>query len=215
MKRFIIILFIVSMLCSCRKEQSGTAGNVAASEINFTCGNEALTYLKSGKTNNISYYQFGGNAGNYFGLAADFTFSPSSTMQLLFGSIITSDYFLTEENVSRLLSPGRKSWGSLGAFNAHPGIQQGAVEIAYTDDDGQRWCSTIQKEYENNGRLQTKVTLPRVGYLAVDTAFVNESTHGLNPSFWVKGTVNTMLYEVNGDRQLPLAGTFCALVGIE
>jgi len=210
----LVLSCLVISISGCRKEISRTAG-LRPGQLDMTIGSEVLRSSDGTTLPPLSYYQFGGNAGNYFGLLADFGCEDRDTLQIIFGNIITPDYFLTEENMYELLGVGTKPLASLGAFSSYPGLATGASEVAYTDKNKVQWCSTRITEKTHDGQVSVDVSVPaQENAVHIDTSFVESSAYGLNPVFIIKGSIHVTLYEVNGDRRQQLSGKFCTRLGL-
>lgn len=217
MFRFLLVIILaVCTLSACRKELSGHSDSLEAASINVSCDSEAIERKYPGhEPNDFSLYSFGSVEGMYFGYVTSFKVTEKENVEIRIGSLFSSDNELSSDEMINLIAPGKRVFGSLGAFTSYPHKQPGCAEIAYTDRDANRWSSTAITEKNTRYGVETTVAVnqPNAEFF-IDSIrhIVVEDTLS---RFQVSGHFRCRLYEVNGSRTKQMKGTFRGVVGSE
>src|SRR5687767_807886 len=143
-------------------EDSTSSGNDLPDEGN-PGGNgdgnsEGVEEISGTDQNEHAVYSFLGVSGLYFGCSSSFK-SDNETLQFIIGTSKTTNLKFTREEFEQLICTGERFYGSLGAFNTFPERFPNKVEIAYTDKNGRRWCSTRITEKTTNNGIETMVRI--------------------------------------------------------
>jgi hypothetical protein len=211
----VIIIFVVAGLfgLSCKKELSHNISKEDEPEVEVIAEDGgAIDDLSKVEKNDHSLYTFGGVAGLYFGCTSTFKMSGKGSLDITFGTELTTELKVTQRAFEQLIKEGDRSFGSLGSYTTFPGIDSAKVEIAYTDKNSKRWCSTRITEKLTSDGMETSVKLDQN-----QSTFKIDSIQRMNDdngSYRLKGHFECFLYEVNGDAKIKIKGHFQGVVSI-
>jgi len=210
MKQVFIVIMLSAIFLGCRKEHSSDGVQPRTPyEIAFEVDGEKVDVVyNANEANEYSTYMFGGMAGNYFGVGCAFKISERASLSITFGTLLSSSTQLTEASLLQLLAPGERLYGSLGAYSSYPARDSNRVEIAYTDKQSRRWCSTGMKEkYTHNGvEASVQISQPQGKFSISKVEKVALSDGGAG--YRVSGYFDCFLYEVNGHAKKRTKGDF-------
>lgn len=214
--RKLAIFLLVAVGClalACRKEtsQNGPVENNAQIEMEFD-GEPLQTIYRENDPNECTLYSFGGVRGYYFGLTTSFSIGDDASVTITLGTELGDRSRISDSILLRLIAPGEKQFGQLGAFSSHPQMKPGMAEITLTDKKSRRWSSTWISESESANGLdvQTKVEQSGSEFRINDIAPLHDASRGRG--FRVRGQFDCVLYEMNGHGKKKLKGTFVGVV---
>jgi hypothetical protein len=199
------------MLCTlfavgCKKESASRLR--AGTEIEIQVGNDRIS---GAEENHHDMYSFGGMLGLYYGCSSVFRISGNESIEITLGTSLTNHSEVQEDDFVQLLRPGERSFGSLGSFTTFPQMKPGKVEIAFTDRDSKRWCSTRIVEKAVDGKIDASVFLeqPESKFFIDEVKDLTaENSHG----YRIRGHFDCVLYEVNGSAKKKIKGNFQGVV---
>ncbi len=209
MKQFFVLIILLVVLQGCRKEHSSDAEPEDRYEVAFELDGEKvyMTY-SADEANEYSMYMFGGMAGNYFGVGCEFKINERASVTITLGTMLTPSTRLTDPNLLHLVAPGERQYGSLGAFSSYPARDSNRVEIAYTDKQSRRWCSTRMKEKHTHSGIETDVQVKQPqGKFTIEEVEKVMLPAG-ETGYRVSGYFDCFLYEVNGHAKKRMKGNF-------
>jgi hypothetical protein len=188
---------------------SNPVGN-GSDDSDVNSGNEN-EQISSPEVNEHAVFTFYGISGQYFGCSSTFK-KGKEVLQFIFGTGNTTNLSFTKQEFEQLIHPGERHYGSLGAFTTYPQRFSDKVEIAYTDKQGRRWCSTRITEKKTNDGIETSVNIDQS-----DAEFIIEDAHKFEiaaetEGYRLKGKFECMLYEVNGKAKKKIKGDFSGVV---
>jgi hypothetical protein len=189
-------------------DSGNPAGNDNDSTGNGNNGGGEEIYRS--EQNEHSIYTFMGVSGVYFGCSSSFR-TEKETLEFIFGTSKTTNLSFNQEEFEQLIHTGERHFGSLGAFTSFPQLDSNKVEIAYTDKNGRRWCSTRITEKKTTDGVEAAVKIEGGGEFYLEEAHKIEiaaETEG----YRLKGRFECMLYEVNGSAKRKLQGEFTGIV---
>ncbi len=212
MKQFFLLLMLSAILQGCRKEHSSGAEPPERYEVSFELDGEKINKVyQANETNAHSMYMFGGMAGNYFGVTCEFSISERAAVSITLGTLLAPSTQLSEVNLLHLLSPGDRKYGSLGAFSSYPARDSNRVEIAFTDKQSRRWCSTDMEEKRTRHGVETIVQIKQPhGRFTIDDVETVTLPSG-ETGYRVRGYFDCFLYEVNGPAKKRMKGNFIGM----
>lgn len=208
------MLFGMSML-SCSKETSidPVVPEKPTVTLAFDAGGEENLSLAANKP--FSTYSFGGVAGVYFGSVSNFKGEGDVSFDITFGTSIVDFLNVTLADIQRLITPGTRKFGSLGAFSSFPSLDSGMVEITYTDRQSRCWCSTRITEKKTNQGVETSTGIEQAGSsFVIEEIEKTKTSEGLD-AFLIRGRFQCFIYELNGDAKKKIKGKFEAMAGVE
>lgn len=213
MKRFILFLILACLAgFSCKKEFSRNVEVENQAELNLEIEGEEAGDLSQVDKNEHSMFTFGGVAGLYYGCISKFSINKKASIEISFGTGLTSHTKISDEEFRKLVLPGERIFGSLGSFSSFPGLDSGRVEIAMTDKNAKRWCSTriIEKLTDIGIETSIKLEQPHSNFYIDDIAKIDlgEETGG----YRIKGHFECYLYEVNTNAKKKIKGSFVGIV---
>jgi hypothetical protein len=216
MKKVIVLFMLFGFFGqSCKKELSHNVKKEDQAQVEIELdgdSSEVVEDVSVVDNNEHSLYSFGGVAGVYFGCTSSFRVSEKTSVDITFGTGLSTHLKWTEAEFENLISPGEKSFGSLGAFSSFPQILADRVEISYTDKKSKRWCSTRITERQTDHGLDTKVEVeqPHGRFTIEDTHKVEIGSE--KEGYRIKGRFECYLYEVNGHNKRKIKGKFVGIV---
>ncbi|MBO9571226.1 MAG: hypothetical protein J7497_03315 [Chitinophagaceae bacterium] len=214
MKKIVFVVMLYALLiAACKKEHSQTIDNKDEPQVSFDLdGEEVEISYDDGQANESSVYSFGGYAGNYFGISSLFKMNGKVNLEITFGTVLTQSTQLTEDVLVQLIAPGKRVYGSLGAFETHPDLKPGKVEIAYTDKKSVRWCSTQIKEETSGSGLEIKVIVDQPkSTFNIDKIEKTRLNNGKD-SYRIKGNFDCFVYQINSKAKKKMKGKFIGLI---
>jgi hypothetical protein len=191
---------------ACKKESASR--QPAGAEIEIQVGDDRVS---GAEENHHDMYSFGGVLGLYYGCSSVFRISGNESIEITLGTSLTDHSEVQEDDLVRLLQPGERSFGSLGSFTTFPDMRPGKVEIAFTDKDSKRWCSTRIVEQTVDGRIDASIFLeqPESKFFIDEVRdLAAENGHG----YRIHGHFDCFLYEVNGSAKKKIKGNFQGVV---
>jgi hypothetical protein len=207
-----LAVLIAVIFQACRKENSATTKPENRTQASIEIDGETVAASYNGNdVNNCEVYSFIGSAGYYYGVSPVFDMSSNEELRITFGTLLTDSSSLTEQDFLKLVKKGDRTFGSLGAFNSYPALDSNKVEVAFTDKNGQKWCSTeiIEQRVGNDIEATVKVHQPEGKFEVKEVEKVSmESGTG----FRLKGNFKCFIYEVNGKRSKKMKGEFTGIV---
>jgi len=161
--------------------------------------------------NEHDVYSFMGVSGVYFGCSSTFK-TGKETLQFIFGTNLTTNLTFTQSEFEELIKPGKREFGTLGAFTSYPARLSGKVEIAYTDNKGRRWSSSRITERKNGNKTEATAKADQK-----HASFVIENAHKFEltadtEGYRLTGRFECTLYEVNGNAKKKIKGNFTGVV---
>ncbi len=211
----LIIIFLISgcLAVSCKKE-SGRHIEQGQPEINLFFEGTQEEHLANPDKNEHSMYSFGGVSGTYYGCTSSFKLKQKVSIDITLGTQRSTNLQISDDEFHQLIIPGERKFGSLGSFTSFPAMENGRVEIAFTDKKGGRWCSTRITERMTPRGIETQIMLDQF-----DGVFVIDDTHKIEigpekEGYRIKGHFDCYLYEVNGDAKRKIKGKFQGVVGV-
>ena len=213
MYKIILLIAFACAVFACKKDNnpnSGSTDNI--SRINASWDNENIikTY-SANQLNEFAEYSFSGVAGNYFGFISSFRINDKEKIEIRFGTLLSSHSSLTHEEILTIISPGSKNFGSLGAYSSYPQLKPGCAEIAFTDKNSTRWCSTHISERQTDYGIETNVEIDQPqSEFVIDK--VKKVPVSKNEGYLVTGHFVCTLYEVNDEHQKKIKGNFSGIV---
>jgi hypothetical protein len=211
MVRDVRAFFSYFVLCTlfavgCKKESASRQR--AGTDIEMQVGDDRFS---GAEENHHDMYSFGGMLGLYYGCSSVFRISGNESIEITLGTSLTNHSEVQEDDFVQLLQPGERSFGSLGSFTTYPQMKPGKVEIAFTDKDSKRWCSTRIVEKEVDGRIDANIFLEQPeGKFFIDD--VKELTAEDGHGYRIRGHFDCFLYEVNGQAKKKIKGNFQGVV---
>jgi hypothetical protein len=187
---------------SCKKESANRQR--AGADIEVQVGDDRIS---GAEENHHDMYSFGGVLGLYYGCSSVFKTSGNESIEITLGTSLTKHSEVQEDDFIQLVQPGERSFGSLGSFTTFPQMKPGNVEIAFTDRDTKRWCSTRIVEKKIDGRIDASVFVeqPDSKFFIDDVKDLSaEGGHG----YRIRGHFDCFLYEVNGSAKKKIKGNF-------
>lgn len=214
MKKIVAILMLLACIApACKKEKSANAETESKTLASFELDGEQVSINYPGnEVNQCSMYSFGGWAGNYFGVSSMFQARDKIRLDIVFGTFLSKNTELTEEEFVGLIAPGERKYGSLGSFNSNPELHPNKVEIALTDKQAKRWCSTEITEKETADGPETVVNVEQE-----ESKFVIEQIEHMLDSqnkscYRISGKFSCFVYEVNGKAKKKMKGKFTGIL---
>ena len=167
--------------------------------------------ISQSETNEHAVYSFMGVSGVYFGCSSTFKYEKES-LEFILGTSMTSNLTFSRAEFEELIHPGSREFGSLGAFTTYPQRNSDRVEIAYTDKNGRRWCSTRITEKKTGNGVETTVEIDQK-----KAEFVVDDIHKFEiaaetEGYRINGHFSCTLYEVNGKAKKKIKGDFTGIV---
>ena len=211
-KQIIGSMLLLFALSGCRKQNDlSYAVTEAETVLQFSIDGTDLTPEITDPEKNIcSGFLFGGSAGYYFGSTTGFQVNANSGVDITFGTGRTPDAAVSQVEFEKLIAPGTRTYGSLGAFNSYPGLKSGCVEISFTDKNNIRWASTHIQEKQTAYGIDAAVTITQpAGEFIIESIELQQRTP---LRYLVKGYFNCLLFEVNGQDQKQIKGKFKAFM---
>ncbi len=212
---FLSLVLFVFLVHSCKKEYSEYIPEDKKPALQLSLGDDTADgsplqeYTVSENTS--STYFFGGYAGNYFGVRSYFKMNRNAELEISFGTTLTQNPALTEAEFLDLVAPGAKEFGSLGAFHSYPQMKPGKAEIAFTDKNSVRWCSSTIEDKPTRHGVETVVKIRQPnGSIRVEE--IQKLDIGPDAGkFLVKGTFDCLMYEVGGRGKKNMKGQFAGV----
>jgi hypothetical protein len=205
-------LLLVFALSGCRKNNDLSFTETQdKSHIQFSLDDSPSTEeVTDPDHNKCSDYLFGGSAGYYFGCTTGFQVSNKSAVNITFGTGHAKSAVISKYEFEKLIATGPRKFGSLGAFNSWPALNQGCVEISFTDNQDRRWSSTSIEEKQTSFGIDAvvSVTQPSSGFV-IDNIKVQDP---VNLRYLIEGHFQCLLYEVNGTATRRIKGQFRGIV---
>lgn len=210
MKKTVFLIMLGALfIVSCKKEHSRTVDQKDESLVSFDIDGETVEIIYSGEeTNECSTYSFGGYAGTYFGIRSVFEMSNKENMQISFGTVLSQNIKLTENELLQLVAKGERTYGSLGSFTTYPEMKAGKVEIAYTDKKSSRWCSTQITETPTDSGLEVSVNVKQHNSSFIINDVEKIKLNSGKDCFCVKGNFDCFVYEINSKAKKKMKGKF-------
>lgn len=204
-----LIMLSALFIVSCKKEQSRTIDQKDESQVSFDIDGEKVEIIYSGEEiNECSTYSFGGYAGTYFGIRSVFEMNNKANMQISFGTVLSQSTKLTETELLQLIAKGERTYGSLGSFTTHPEMKAGKVEIAYTDKESARWCSTQITEVPTDSGLEVSVNVKQHNSSFIINEVEKIKLSSGKDCFRVRGNFDCVVYEINSKAKKKMKGNF-------
>ncbi len=211
-KQIIGSMLLLFALSGCRK-QNDLSYSITETEtvLQFSIDGADLTQEIADPDKNVcSGFLFSGSAGYYFGRTTAFLVNENSAVDITFGTGRSPHASVSNAEFEKLIAPGTRTYGSLGAFNSYPALKSGCVEISFIDKHNTRWASTQIQEKHTSYGIDAAVTVEQP-----DGEFVIESIEPQQRAplrYLVKGHFKCVLFEVNGKNQKKFKGKFRAFV---
>lgn len=209
-----MLVFVVAGLfgISCKKELSRNTSKEGDPEVKVISEDGGDIGDLSVENNYYSLYSFEGVAGLYFGCTSTFKMNEKSSLDITFGTELTTELKITDKSFEQLIREGERSFGSLGAFSSFPAIEPEKVEIAYTDKNSKRWCSTRITEKITEDGIETSIKLDQNNSsFKIDDIQKNDDD---GSTYRIKGHFECYLYEVNGNAKFKIKGNFSGKVSL-
>ncbi len=216
MKKVVVYLFCITAMSyvSCKKEMSGVMPYKDDAQVSFQLGDEKIeiTYPLD-KPNQYEPYSFGGFSGQYFGIRSIFELNRNVNLQITLGTLLSKNTTLSKEEFEQLIAPGERVYGSLGSYTSFPEIKNGKVEIAFTDSELGRWCSTqiTERQTDDGVRIIVKVEQEESSFIITD---VEQTYIGDDKKIYyrIKGSFDCMVHKVNAKAKKRMKGDFIGLL---
>ena len=206
-KAFLTGLMLCTLFATACKKESASRQRAGA-DIELQVGDNRIS---GAKENHHDMYSFGGMLGLYYGCSSVFKISGNESIGITLGTSLTKHSEVQKDDFIQLVKPGERSFGSLGSFTTFPQMKPGNVEIAFTDKDLKRWCSTRIVEKKIDGRIDASVFLDQPGSkFFIDDVKDLAAEGGLG--YRIRGHFDCVLYEVNGSAQKKIKGNFQGVV---
>ncbi|HLA52192.1 MAG TPA: hypothetical protein VK618_02760 [Flavitalea sp.] len=211
-KQIIGSMLLLFALSGCRKQNDlSYAVTEAETVLQFSIDGADLTQEIADPEKNVcSGFLFGGSAGYYFGRTTGFQVNANSAVDITFGTGRTPHAAVSQVEFEKLIAPGTRTYGSLGAFNSYPGLKSGCVEISFIDKHNTRWASTHIQEKQTSYGIDAAVTVKQPGGEFIIESIELQQRAPLR--YLVKGHFKCLLFEVNGEKQKKIKGQFRAFV---
>ncbi len=213
---YILCIGIVGGSLACKKEKSGVIIEKDDAQVSFELGDEKIDIAYPlDKPNAYRTYSFGGFSGNYFGIRSIFELDRNVNLQITLGTIASKNTSLSKEEFEQLIVPGKRSFGSLGSYSSYPEMKNGKVEIAFTDAELSRWCSTKILEKKTDRGLKVHVEVEQQGSDFTITNVEQVRMEDAKVYYRIKGNFDCMVYKVNSKVNKRLKGNFVGLLPLQ
>jgi hypothetical protein len=217
MKKFFVLFMAFSVLCvSCSKELRRDTSKEDGPQLEIEMGGaDNASVISTVESNEHDVYSFGGVRGTYYGCKSIFRTGGPSAIEIRLGTGLTANTILSDSDFVQLIQPGPREYGSLGSFTSFPQLLPNKVEIAFTDKDSKRWCTTHITEKSNDGDVETSIQFDQP-----EGVFVVDKIHKIEigpekEGYKVWGHFDCYLHEVNGESKMKIKGKFQGIVACE